>query len=779
MSKQMRTVVLLCGLVLLGAVVQTAGAQDTGTVTDIRVEGNKFLTDRVILSMIKSRVGQEYNERVVKNDQQKLLQSGRFRSVQASRRQDEKGVILVFKVEERPPIKKIAFIGNRSFAANALRKELPFGVGDPLTKVTAQNGQQALLSAYRNAGYYAADVTWDPSELKNNELLYVIDEGQRAFVKKINIQGNDYFSNFWLKVHIGQQTRFWPFVTGAYNPEQVQRDLVTLRNMYIKEGFLDAEVARLRPEFSDNRRKVTLTIVIKEGPRFRVNNVEFRGNTVFGDKELRGRLKLGQGVFLTDEYLQNDIKHLQNTYGQLGYINARVEHEKVYLDPAAEQPDWAKDLDEQRPALVNVVFNVQEFDQYRIGRIDIRGNEVTHSNVIRRELSFYPEQLYDTVAVERSKQRLTEMFIFDEVKILPTGREPSVRDALVEVKEGYTGRFAIGAAVNSNTGLMGQITLAERNFDILGWPRSWREVRRGRAFRGAGQIFRISAEPGAELSRFSVEWREPALFDRPYTLGTQAYLYERERDNYDESRYGGVVSLGRRFPNRWYGEMAVRIEGVEIDHIDDDAPPEVLADAGTHFLPAVKGTLVRDRTDSRWLPSRGDRLSLSYEQVVGDYNYGVIEGDYRRYKTLYVDAFDRKHILAGRLNSAYIVGDSPIFDRFYGGGIGSVRGFEYRGISPRSAGTDEPIGGDFLFYAGAEYSFPLVGEQLRGLLFIDSGTVERDFELTTYRVAVGFGVRWTIPFFGPVPMSLDFAFPIAKDAKDEEQVFNFSVGWTF
>jgi outer membrane protein insertion porin family len=240
-----------------------------------------------------------------------------------------------------------------------------------------------------------------------------------------------------------------------------------------------------------------------------------------------------------------------------------------------------------------------------------------------------------------------------------------------------------------------------------------------------------------------------------------------------------MVSLGHRFPNRWYGEVAVRLEQVRMSDLSSSAPPEAFDDEGSHFMPAVQGTLIRDRTDSRWLPSRGDRLMLSYEQVMGDYNYGVVDADYRRYHTLYVDAFDRKHILAGRVNAAYIIGDAPIFDRFYGGGIGSVRGFQYRGISPRSTGTDEPIGGDFLFYAGTEYSFPLVGEQLRGLVFLDSGTVERDFELTTYRVSAGFGLRWTIPFFGPVPMSLDFAFPLASDEQDDEQIFNFAVGWTF
>ncbi|MFW5732866.1 MAG: outer membrane protein assembly factor BamA [Planctomycetota bacterium] len=776
---QTRTTGLLLAATMLALLAPAASSQETGTISDIRIEGNEHWSDRIIASLIRARAGQEYNEQVIKQDQKRLLDSGRFESVVVSRKVGTDGVVVTITVKEHPPIRSIRFIGNRQMQANELRKELPFGVGDPLSKTTARTGQQAILSVYRNAGYHAAEVVADPEALKDNKLHFVIDEGQRAFVRELKIKGNDYFSSFWLRLKMGQTVRFWPFVTGAYNPEQVQRDLVTIRNMYIEEGFLDVEVGRLPPEFSDSRRRVTLTIVIREGPRFRVNKRLFKGNTVFSDDELRGRLQLERGDHITGERLAADEAAVRDTYGEVGFINARVQTRRIYLDPQGDPPAWAQGLDEGKPALVNLEYTITEQDQYNVGKIEIHGNRVTQARVIRRELSFYPEQLYDTVAVQKSKRRLEEMFIFNEVKILPTGNEPRVRDVLVEVTEGYTGRFAIGAAVNSNSGLVGQISVTERNFDILSWPSSWSDVAEGTAFRGGGQMFKISAEPGAELSRFSVEWREPALFDKPYALGVEAYLYTRERSNYDESRYGAMVSLGHRFPNRWYGEVAARAEQVKIDSLSSSAPPEAFADEGSHFMPAVKGSLIRDRTDSRWLPSRGDRLMFSYEQIMGDYNYGVIDTDYRRYHTLYVDAFDRKHIIAGRVNAAYIVGDAPIFDRFYGGGIGSVRGFQYRGISPRSTGTDEPIGGDFLFYAGTEYSFPLVGEQLRGLVFLDSGTVERDFELTTYRIAAGFGLRWTIPFFGPVPMSLDFAFPLASDENDDEQIFNFAVGWTF
>ena len=253
----------------------------------------------------------------------------------------------------------------------------------------------------------------------------------------------------------------------------------------------------------------------------------------------------------------------------------------------------------------------------------------------------------------------------------------------------------------------------------------------------------------------------------------------RERETYDEQRGGYMASVGKRFPNRWYVELSGRLEDVRLNSLDHDAPPEVVEDKGDTFLAGPKLTFTRDRTDSRWLPSTGDRFQFSIEQIVGGASFTEAVVDYRYYRTVWVDALDRKHILAGRVTAGAIGGDAPVFERFYGGGIGSIRGFDYRGVSPRSNGTDEPIGGDFLFLAGGEYTFPLVGEQLRGVVFIDTGTVEENFQVTSYRAAGGFGVRWVIPLLGQVPMSFDFGFPFSKDSQDDTQIFSFSIGWTF
>ncbi len=402
---------------------------------------------------------------------------------------------------------------------------------------------------------------------------------------------------------------------------------------------------------------------------------------------------------------------------------------------------------------------------------------MTQDRVIRREMRFYPEQLFNTVAAAESRKRLMETGLFNKVTITPEGTTPGVRDAAIVVEEAQTGHIMLGVGVSSNSGLLGNITYTQKNFDLLAWPGRGRTL--ATAWKGAGQTLTISVEPGTELSQAYIDWFDPRLGDKEYSLGQRVYYFQRQRESYDEQRVGYVPSVGRRFANGWYGELSARVEDVRVSSLDSDAPPEVVKVKGDNFLAGPKLTFTRDRTDSRWMPSTGDRFQISYEQITGDYNFGEAMVDYRFYRTLAVDALDRKHILATRLTAGHLFGDAPVFEKFYGGGIGSIRGFRYRGISPRSAGTDEQIGGDSLLLAGTEYSFPLYGEMLRGVLFLDTGTVEEDFKITAYRASVGIGVRWVIPLLGQVPMSFDLGFPISKTSEDDTQIFSFSVGWTF
>jgi len=735
-------------------------AATPNTVYDVRIKGNTQTPDSAVKIHIQTRVGTEYKEDTVRQDKQRLLKTGRFSSVKATRTTTNKGFIITFEVRELPLVNTLVFVGNKSIATSTLQKELTFTQSDALDDVKIHEGLKAIEAKYNTEGFARARVTFVKDDGK---VVYKIVEGPRVTVRKVLFRGNSHFSSTKLRFKVEVWRKMWPFVAGYYDKEKIDRDVLTLRNLYVADGFLDAEVLR-ELKYSDDKSRITLTYVIRENQRYRVNKVTFEGSKIFDNKELMKDLKLTSGEFYTAENQEFDTRRLKEKYGRVGYIGAVVSPAKRFKVKAG---------------FVDVIYKITESDQYRVAEVIIRGNNITQDRVIRRQMKVFPEQLFNTVAIDQSKHRLKELGLFESVEISPIGREPGRRNALVEVTEGKTAEFLIGAGVSSSHGLLGNISFRQRNFDILNWPRSWKEFMTAQGWKGAGQTFSVVAQPGVELMRYHVEWFDPMLFDLPYSAGVKAFAFTRNRQDYDESRLGAVVSVGHRFKNRWYGELAARVEGVRISDIDALAPPELMSVNGTHLIAGLKGSLVRDRTDSRWLPSAGDRLRVSAEQVGGDFDFTVFRAAYSRYHTLLIDSQDRKHILALRTSAGAIAGDAPIFERFYGGGMGSIRGFEYRGISPRNGVKADQVGGDFMVFAGAEYSFPVFGKDVRGVVFMDSGTVESDFTLTTYRASVGVGVRWVVPLFGPMPMSFDFAVPLSKDPQDDLQVFSFSLGWMF
>jgi outer membrane protein assembly factor BamA len=277
-----------------------------------------------------------------------------------------------------------------------------------------------------------------------------------------------------------------------------------------------------------------------------------------------------------------------------------------------------------------------------------------------------------------------------------------------------------------------------------------------------------------------VDFIEPWVFDQPYSLGVSAYLSQRLRQDWTESRLGGRISVGKRFNDIWSARVSLRLEDVEIEEIDDEAnrAAEVLLLEGHSFLDGVGLEVRRDTTDSPIFPTRGTVTTAGWEHfgLFGDFEFDKLTAGWNWYTTVYEDLLDRKTVLAIRADAGYITGDAPFFERFYGGGLGSVRGFRYRGISPRAGIEEDPIGGDFALTGTVELNFPIAGEALRGVIFTDAGTVEADLEIDTIRVSAGVGLRLSLPFFGQVPIALDFGFPLNEHDQDDTRVFSFSLG---
>jgi outer membrane protein insertion porin family len=366
--------------------------------------------------------------------------------------------------------------------------------------------------------------------------------------------------------------------------------------------------------------------------------------------------------------------------------------------------------------------------------------------------------------------------------VTPIGDDPQYRSLLVELAEARTASFNIGAGINSNGGIGGNLTFEQRNFDIANWPNSWRDLLSDRAFTGAGQLFRASFEPGTEQTNASIRFVEPYIFDQPYSLSTDLYLRNRFREVYDERRIGSKVGVGKRFNYIWSGQIYARGEDVEVsnvEHPNSDRAPEILEFEGHTTLTSLGALLRRNTLPPGFYPWQGSDSKLELEAfglLGGQVHFQKLTYSFDTYKTVHEDLLDRKTILGLHLETGYDFGDSPFFERFYGGGIGSVRGFAYRGISPRSGPEDDPVGGDFELVGSLELGFPIVGEGFRGVIFTDAGTVDPTYKVSTIRSSVGAGIRLTLPFLGQAPLALDFAYPTTKRSEDDTQFISFSFG---
>ncbi len=738
----------------------------------VDIIGLETLSEGFVRRGIATRPGQPFSGQQLAQDVTDLLRTRKFIGVSADAFLDDDGrAIVVIRVQEKPELTGVSVEGNFEFDTEELFDVLP-APGQPIDRFEIDRGRDAILDLYRDEGYYFAEVTIDEGLLERERVLrVVVSEGPQVRIRDISFEGLTAFREGLLRSKVRTNTYIPLLREGAFRDSVAEQDTSTLERFYRAEGYLDAQVG-YRIEFRDvDREELAVTFVIEEGPLYRVAEVNLFGAEAFRDQDLLNRLRLTPGAAYREEMLQADLRRLRDAYGEIGYVDAQIDSAYDFLD---------------EPALLRLRFSIVENERSRIGEITIRGNRTTQDRVIRRQLRFFPTEDFNLVKVRQAERRLRESGLFTKVAITPLDDQDGFREALVEVEEADAVLFLVGAGVSTDTGLLGTISLENRNFDLFDAPRNFNEFVRGQSFRGAGQRLRIVAEPGTELTRFRVDWREPYLFDQPIGLGTSFYLFTRGRDAYDETRYGARVSLGRRFEtgplNGWAVEGAVRVEGVEIDDVRFLSARDIRVAEGDHLLTSLKGSIIRDTTDSRFRPTEGYRVSFDYEQVGalgGDATFGQPSISAVWYRTLHTDILDRKSVLGIRGDAGWILGDAPVFERFYGGGFGSIRGFEFRGVSPRDGLRDDRVGGEFILLTGAEYSFPLYADSVRGVTFVDMGTVEEGFEITGWRMAAGFGLRVDVNFFGPIPMVFDFGFPIVKEDEDDTQVFNFSFGASF
>ncbi len=770
--------VLLFGCVYCQA--QITGAEDANladmTIGSVEVQGNVTVSRSQVLNKVRARAGQLFDENAADEDAVRIAEIEGVQLAYYNAAVVDGQVKLTFVVQEMNLVRSIVFQGNKAFSEKKLLKELDFKQGDYLDVLYVNSGKTAIQDMYAKKGYSAVKVEVSDEKLGAGQLVFEIDEGVRTTIKEVRFEGNTAFTAGELLKAIKTKPKkflFWPV---RYNAEEIDADKDSLLEVYRTRGYLDSKVS-VEAQSSADMRWAYVTFKIDEGPVYIVDEIVVTGNQHFSDDELRRDLKLTVGDFYSDDRADYDVRHIRGRFLEAGFVNADAQVDGILVASGKGK--------------VRVEFTVSQGERFRIGRIDITGNEMAHDRVMRRildEEGFRPGEWFNADLARGDGtgdlEKLLRRMVFTESALIePTTAAPGRRDARVSVIEGRTGSVMVGAGVASDSGLIGQFTYDERNFDIMDWPESWKDLIMGKAFRGAGQRLRASVSPGTIVSTFSVSFTQPYVYDRPISLETAISGYERAQESYDEGRLKGYAGFEKRYQNRWRRGFSFRAESVEISDIDFVAPQEIKDVKGNNDLAGVRIYIRRDTRDNRFLPTKGYSFNAGYEQVGGDFTFGILDGTHRWYKTLHEDLAERKTVFELKLHGATVVGDAPPFEKFYGGGTGSIRGFDYRGVSTRGLQTNvanpqrkDPIGSDWILTSNAEIAVPLASEVFSALFFVDTGMIDSG----GVRASVGTGLQIMLPqWFGSVPMRFELATPFMKDDGDDERIFSFSVGALF
>ena len=746
---------------------------------DIRIEGIKQVDPQLLLNQIRIRKGDPYAHRIVEQDLVRLRHLNKFSKIEARVEPlDDGSVVLTYVVDEHQLITNVQVVGNRALPDQQLLALVGLRTGDPVDSFLISRGRKRIVESYEEAGYFDTSVRIDQKLLEETGiLLFRVVEGPTVRIRAFRFAGNKAFSDKQLQSKIRSRPYIPLFRKGELSRQRTLEDAALIRQFYRDRGYLEADVVREIQRSPDGRDAIVIFTIVESG-QYIVENIVVQGNEVFSTPAVVEAISLRVGDVYSVNRLEKSERDLNDMYARLGYLEARIRAFPVFLD--------------DKPNRVEVLITIREGKPYWVGTITIKGNALTQQRVIERQIrGLYPGRRYDGTGIAQTQKRLNRSALFDKASLSILGDpEDEFRPLLIEVQEANTGSLGFGAGISSDAGLIGALNLRQRNFDLLDFPESVGEFFTGKAFRGAGQLMSINFQPGNKTSRYSINFREPYLLDSNVFLDTSGFFFESERRDFDEERLGGAVGFGQHFGEVYSASVRVRVENIDLTHIDADAPMDVFAVSGRSDLTSLGVSLTRSTVDDGLFPTRGSRLTGTLGRagaLGGDYDFTRLSARYRKFWTVDEDFFGRRTVLSARIQGGYILEDdeAPVFERFYAGGHRSFRGFAFRGVGPRGLRADtgvkddDPVGGDWIFLFGVEYNFPIYEETIRFVVFLDTGTVQDDIGFDEYRASIGGGVRLKVPFLGQAPFALDLAVPIAKEPGDETQPFSFNLAIPF
>lgn len=750
-------------MLALAFVANAAWAVDPFQVRDIRVEGLQRVEAGTVFASLPVRVGDTYNDDKGASAIRALFALGLFKDV----RLEINGDVLVVIVEERPTIAEVDFAGTKEFDKDVLKKALrDVGLADgrAFDKALVDRAEQELKRQYINRSLYGAEVitTVTPIERNRVNLVFTVTEGEPAKISEIRIVGNKTFPESTLRNLFDLDTGgwlSWYTKSDRYSRAKLNADIESMRSYYLTRGFLEFSVTSTQVAISPNKKDIGITLNVTEGERFVVSDIKLQGNYLGKEDEFKSLVTIRAGEAYNADLVSQTTKAFSDYFGNFGFAFARVE----------ARPE----IDRSNNRVSLVLYGEPSRRAY-VRQINVAGNSRTRDEVIRREFRQLEASWYDADKIKLSRDRVDRLGYFKEVNI-DTREVPGTPDQVdltVTVVEKPTGSLSLGAGFSSSDGLGLAFSVKQDN-----------------AF-GSGNSLGIQINT-SKINRVLVVSTTDPYFT-PDGVSRTVDVYHRTTSPYQDQNYyqlitsGAGIRFGVPFTESDTVFFGLGIERTEI--VPGTALPNTYFDYANQFgyistaVPLTVGW-ARDRRDSALAPNSG-----VFQRATGEWGIGG-EVRYVRATYQYQQFYPFNKQLTGAINAELGLGQTigdrpfPLFKNFFGGGLGSVRGFEQGSLGPRDALTGVNLGGTKKVNINSELLIPFPGagndRTLRLYGFFDIGNVfgaSENINFDDMRSSYGIGVSWISPVG---PLRLAFARPIKTFAGDRIQTLQFQIGTSF
>lgn len=739
-------------------------------IAEIIVSGNRRIETSAILSAIKLKAGDTLFNDKTDADLRAIYRLGHFQEVQVTTGESDKGKLLIYTVQEKPVVRDIRFEGNKELSSDKLTKDaLEIRKNTILSTRDLDKSVARIKKLYADEGYYLAEVTPLQEKRSSSEMVvtFKIVEGQKVLIRSIRFDGNSAFSDGKLRgVMETKEKWFLSWLTGAgtYKEEVLKNDAMLIADHYLNNGYINIKVGEPTVTLTEAKDALEVTIGITEGEQYRLGDISFKGDLLLPVSELRMKLKAEPGAVFSRAVMRTDIATLTDAYGDKGYAFANV------------NPQTRADADRKT---VDVVFDMEKGELVYIERIGVSGNSKTRDKVVRREMRVTEAETFSATGMKRSKQNLMNTGYFEEANISTSkGSASNKLNVAVEVKEKPTGTFSIGGGYSSLDGFIGQGSVQQGNF------------------LGLGLKANLAASLGGKSQTYSVGLNDPYFLDTKWYLGADLYRSEREFIDYTRRLTGGDIKTG--YPLSDFVNLFFMYK-YEIKDLFNPQPAyqqqnsldSVNFPLGSSTTSSVLGSISHNSTDYRLDPSTGliNNLSIEYAGLGGTNRYARYITDHTWFYPLY-----KKLIFSTKLTLGYVqdVGKTvPIDEKFYLGGIFSLRGYKARTVSPLkgqpiNASPDDLtaqqvfLGGNKQYFGNFELTYPLLADVgVKAVAFFDYGNSFNDtkkaFSDTLF--SYGAGIRWASPIG---PLRLEYGIPVNPRSIDSKGGrFEFSIGTMF